>query len=88
MPGHPDPRVNLALTLERAGRVDEAISAYSTALEVYPDYLPGMQGLSRLQMASGRSDPKTVHMLNEIAMRGETEEWREWAKMQKVKLEN
>ena len=87
MPGHPDPRVNLALTLEKAGRVDEAIAAYSTALEVYPDYLAGMEGFAKLQLATGKSDPRIMHMLDEIAMRGETEEWREWAKVQKVKME-
>ena len=32
MPGHPDPRMNLALTLERAGRIDEALATYETAL--------------------------------------------------------
>ena len=35
MPGHPGPRMNLALTLERAGRIDEAMATYDTALEVY-----------------------------------------------------
>jgi len=34
MPGHPDPRMNLALTLEQAGRTDETIQTYKTALEV------------------------------------------------------
>lgn len=33
MPGHPDPRHNLAMTLEAAARYDEAISAYRVALE-------------------------------------------------------
>ena len=28
VPGHPDPRMNLALTLEQAGQVDEAIRTY------------------------------------------------------------
>ena len=36
MPGHPDPRMNLALTLEQAGKTDEAIRTYKTALEVWP----------------------------------------------------
>jgi tetratricopeptide (TPR) repeat protein len=49
LPGHPDPRVNLALVLERAGRVDEAITGYRSALEVYPEYLPAVQGLAPAQ---------------------------------------
>ncbi len=28
LPGHPDPRLNLALTLEKAGRTDDAIANY------------------------------------------------------------
>lgn len=31
MPGHPDPRFNLAMTLERAGQVEEALASYSAA---------------------------------------------------------
>ena len=40
LPGHPDPRVNLALVMERAGRNDEAFANYQAALEVWPNYLP------------------------------------------------
>lgn len=80
MPGHPDPRVNLALTLERAGRVDDAIDHYESALEVYPGHIPSTQGLLRLQIRHDRTDSGTIRMLEEIAISGETEEWREWAK--------
>lgn len=79
LPGHPDPRLNLGYTLELAGRTDEAIATYRTALEVYPDHLPSMQALSRLQVKAGRSDVDTPRMLKEVAMRGETAEWRSWA---------
>lgn len=82
MPGHPDPRVNLAFTLESAGRTDDAIATYRTALEVLPDDVAAMQGLARLQVRSGRRDEHTARLLSEIAMRGESEEWREWAKGQ------
>jgi Flp pilus assembly protein TadD len=79
MPGHPDPRMNLALTLERAGRVDEAIATYDTALEVYPNHLPTMQALTRLQIRRSRTDERTAGMLKEIALSGETPQWRKWA---------
>ena len=78
MPGHPDPRMNLALTLERAGRIDEALATYDTALEVYPNHLPTLEALTRLQLRHGRTDERTPKMLREIALRGETEEWRAW----------
>lgn len=85
MPGHPDPRLNLALTLEKAGRTEEALSTYATALEVYPEHIPTMQALARLQLRSGRADDRTPKFLDEIAMRGETEQWREWARLQRSK---
>lgn len=80
MPGHPDPRMNLALTLERAGRTDDALATYDAALEVHPHHLPSMQALARLQIRSSQTDDRTIELLREIALRGETEQWREWAK--------
>lgn len=85
MPGHPDPRVNLAMTLERAGKVDEAFAAYDAALAVYDGYLPALQGKARLQVRSGRADASTAAALEEIALRGEPE-WREWALLWKAKI--
>lgn len=87
LPGHPDPRLNLALTLEKAGRVDEALAAYAAALEVYPEHLASMEGLVKLQLSSRKTDEKTGHMLDEIALRGESPEWREWAKIQRTRTE-
>src|SRR5215510_4792338 len=86
LPGHPDPRMNLALTLERAGRTDQALAMYRSALEVYPDHLPTLQALARLQVRTGRLDGQTRHALDEISMRGDTPKWREWARMQLTRL--
>lgn len=86
MPGHPDPRMNLALTLERAGRLDEALATYNTALEVYPNHVPTTEALARLQVRSRRTDERTMGFLREIALTGETEQWREWAKGQLTML--
>jgi Tfp pilus assembly protein PilF len=82
LPGHPDPRLNLALTLEKAGRTDEAIATYRTALEVYPGHVQSMEALARLQVRSGHTDADTEHLLAEVAMRGETDRWREWARLE------
>lgn len=79
MPGHPDPRMNLALTLERAGRSEEALATYNTALEVYPGHIPTMQALARLQIRSNHTDERTAGFMNQIALAGETPQWREWA---------
>lgn len=81
LPGLPDPRMNLALTLERAGRTKEALDTYRTALEVYPGHIQSMQAIARLQVRSGKTDDMTQDFLREIALRGGTE-WREWARAQ------
>lgn len=86
MPGHPDPRMNLALTLERAGRVDEALTAYASALEVYEGHMPTIEAMTRLRIKSGRTDDKTRSMLEEIAFKGETPHWREWARGQLTRM--
>ncbi len=85
MPGHPDPRVNLAMTLEQAGRYDEAINAYDSALAVYDGFLPALQGKTKLQVRMGDTDAATLTALDEIALRGD-ESWKEWARMWRVKL--
>lgn len=79
LPGHPDPRLNLALTLERAGRVDEALAAYDAALDVYPGHIQTMQALARLQLRASRPDDRTAALLDDIALRGQSEQWRAWA---------
>lgn len=79
MPGHPDPRVNLALTLERAGKVEDALASFRSALEVYPDYLPAIEGIASLTLRAGKKDEKLAGWLDAIAMRGETQKWRDWA---------
>lgn len=85
MPGHPDPRVNLAMTLERAGRTDEALASYDAAVALYDNYLPALQGRAKLKIATGRTDASTTDDLNEIALRGD-EAWRDWALLWSAKL--
>jgi tetratricopeptide (TPR) repeat protein len=82
MPGHPDPRLNLALTLEKAGRIDEALCTYDTALEVYPNYLPAIQAMARCQVRYARHDERTDDLLREIQFRANDVAWRDWAMRQ------
>lgn len=79
MPGVADPRMNLALALERAGRFDEAMVAYEDALEAHREHIPTLQALCRLQLRHDRADDETDERLAQVATRGETEEWRSWA---------
>ncbi len=86
MPGHPEPRMNLAMTLERAGRFTEALAAYDAALEAYPEHLESMQGKARLQVRHGLTDDATPGLLHAIALRGDPA-WSDWARRAHTKLE-
>jgi tetratricopeptide (TPR) repeat protein len=79
MPGHPDPRINLALTLETAGRTDEALAAYRGALEVRPGHIQATQALARLEVTTNNRRPETTHRLRTISLEGDTPDWRRWA---------
>lgn len=80
LPGHADPRINLAITLERAGRAGEALAAYKTALEVQPGSVVAMQGAAVIAVREGRQEPALAAWLEQIALAGESEPWRDWAR--------
>lgn len=86
MPGHPDPRLNLGLALERGGRIDEAIDAYHSALETTPEHLPTIESMASCQIRYGRQDSRTTELLSLIAMRGD-KRWRAWAQDQAILLQ-
>ncbi len=81
MPGHPDPRINLGLALERGGKIDDALEAYASALEVYSNHLPAIQALARCQVRYRQRDEQTEGLLTEIVYRG-SPEWKRWATTQ------
>jgi Tfp pilus assembly protein PilF len=80
LPGRPDPRMNLGLVLERAGRLDDARSAYLTALDADPRHMPSIEALASLEIRSGESSPETIERLKIIALEGSSPAWREWAR--------
>jgi tetratricopeptide (TPR) repeat protein len=87
LPGHPDPRLSLALVLERAGHTAEAFAAYDGALEVAPEYVPALQAYARLAVREGRHDGRAAEALRTVALRGEDAAWRAWAQAQAARLE-
>lgn len=88
IPGNPEPRLNLALALDRAGRRGDAIVACRAALEIAPDHIPAMQHLASMQLRAGTADNETRAMLTRIAEAGESEAWRLWAREQSLRLES
>jgi Tfp pilus assembly protein PilF len=86
MPGSPDPRMNLGLTYERAGLYDRAFTAYDAALEAWPTHIRTIEAIARLTLRTGRTSDRLPGMLEDIALRGETGNWRNWAKEQMSRL--
>ena len=86
MPGSPDPRLNLGLTFERAGLYERALTAYDSALETWPTHIRTTEAIARLTLRTGRTSERLPAMLEAIALRGETADWRSWAKEQMSRL--
>jgi tetratricopeptide (TPR) repeat protein len=86
MPGNPDPRLNLGLTFEKAGLYERAFDAYDAALEASPTHIRTIQAIASLTLRSGRTNVRLTGMLEDIALRGETSIWRNWAKEQLSRL--
>ncbi len=79
MPSEPDPRVNLGICLERAGRIDDAMTSFDAALQVSPEHLPAIQGAALLAVRLRREEPRLAAWLDTIALRGD-ERWLQWAR--------
>jgi Flp pilus assembly protein TadD len=79
MPSEPDPRVNLGICLERAGRIDDAMASFDAALQVSPEHLPAIQGAALLAVRSGREEPRLSAWLSVIAQRSDGN-WKQWAR--------
>jgi len=86
MPGSPEPRLNLGLTFERAGLYDRAFGAYDAALEASPTHIRSIEAVARLTLRTGRTNDRLPGMLEDVALRGETSNWRVWAKEQLSRL--
>ncbi len=87
LPGHPEPRVNLAIALHRGGKVMDALAAARTALEVRPGDLPAMQTLAWIQVREGLANVETLADLDTIMLRSGDPRWTNWAKRHRSLLE-
>ena len=88
MPGHPEPRVNLAITLERGARHAEALEAAKTALEIRPGHLGALKTLAYIQVREGQEDSSTRGYLDAIICRADDVGWRDWATRQRLRLDS
>lgn len=87
LPGHPEPRVNLAIALQRGGRGQEAFDTATGALEVRPGHLGAMQLRAWLARSDGIGYPEVRADLEAIAMRATDDTWQRWARLQLAALD-
>lgn len=87
LPGHPEPRANLAIVLERGGKHSDALEAAKSALETAPGNLNAMQAIAYIQCRNGLTDGQTIGYLNDIVMRSNEKEWVDWAQRKRLSLE-
>ncbi|QDV88874.1 tetratricopeptide repeat protein [Planctomycetes bacterium TBK1r] len=88
LPGDPAVVYNLALALESAGRTDEALELYYTAIAMdraNPLYLGN---LVRLRVRLGEHDDVLVQQLKDLALIETRPDWRRWADTQLALSQN
>lgn len=92
MPNHAEPKNNLALVLETAGKPAQATKYYEQALEIQPDNPKIIANLAKLYVKQKQFSPQTRELLNEIILKDTRSEWTAWAKEQialkKFKISN
>lgn len=79
MPEQASPHNNLGLVYEQVGRIPEAIQHYQTALQLSTGNVEIMANLARARIRQGERSSETATLLNELALRDDRPEWREWA---------
>ncbi len=87
LPGHPEPRLNLAITLERGGKHADALDAANAALEVQPGHLGAIKTIALISVNENMTDDKTLAHLDAIITRAPESNWRKWAQQERVRLE-
>ncbi len=87
MPDSANPRINLALTLERAGSVSDAMKEYDSALVQQPGSLAAMKGAASLILRTGGNDERLDLWLTAIARRDPNSAWKAWAGLQLAKFD-
>jgi len=79
MPHDPTVYYNLALALEAAGKIHEAMDLYLQAVEMEPTNPNFLGNLVRLRVRLGDNDPSLVAQLQDLVLIETRPEWRRWA---------
>lgn len=82
MPNQAEPKNNLAMVLEAAGKPDEAAAYYEAALKIQPENPEFIGNLARLYVKSKKDPQKTRELLHEIILKDTRPRWTTWAREQ------
>lgn len=86
MPHQPEPRNNLGLVLEAAGKLDEAADVYDEAVDLEPDNIQFLGNLARVRLRRGDAGPEVRQLLEALVLRETRPEWLRWAREQLARL--
>ena len=87
MPYQPEPRTNLGLVFERAGKINAASEAYAKAHEIQPDNPEYLGNLARASVRMGESTDQTRQLLEELILKEDRPEWRDWATLTLLRMD-
>ncbi len=82
MPHRSEPRSNLGLVFEAVGRLDDAVVAYTQALEIGPENTKAIGNLARARVRRGDRDDEVHELLQAVVMKDDRPEWVAWARDQ------
>jgi Flp pilus assembly protein TadD len=80
MPNQPEPRNNLGMVLEAAGRVEEAIEQYGRSLSIDSDNAEVLGNLTRAHVRRGDKGEEVRELLSDLVLKDRRPEWLRWAR--------
>jgi Flp pilus assembly protein TadD len=80
MPYQPEPRSNLGLALEAAGKLDDAVDYYDQALKIEPDNPQYVGNAARARIRRGDKDAKVRDLLTKLVSVDTRPDWVQWAR--------
>jgi Flp pilus assembly protein TadD len=80
MPYQPEPRSNMGLVLEEAGKLDEAVDSYDEALKIDPDNPQIVGNSARARVRRGDKDARVRELLGKVISADDRPDWVQWAR--------
>ena len=81
-----EPRNNLGLVMEAAGRLEDAAKSYEDALSVEPSAVEVMANLARVRIRMNRNDERTRQLLEDIILKDTRSQWVSWARQRLITM--